>query len=318
MSDQRTEIERWLAQSHEDCVLVEVPAGLEDGARWTARLLVDGSVTGHAADWNSVRAWCDEGRRVRLVAAGGGGRWIVGHLLTRREAARICLEEIGGSGDAIGALWVRGDVHPAHHTWGRLLDIEIAGPTPPEPPPRSRTSSSKPWHLRPGEDMLLHSYWQSVDRPGTLFTEVGMPDDGRRKIDGVIVHASDGVTGGTSLDWDSIEPDAIVEVIEAKSAPSPTTKTGRDDLELLIGQVAAARAGVAWRLGRDLEGVRGIALTGGGAAPSLAAIARRLGLEAIEVEPSRIVQVPISPRHGDRVDALLDSVSALGLHGEVL
>ena len=136
-----------------------------------------------------------------------------------------------------------------------------------------------------------------------------MPDDGSRKVDGVIIGDGRDSNTGRTVRWDAISPDTPVTVVEAKQIPRPSTKTGAKDIEMVIGQSAAARAGVAWRLDRPLHDVRAVALTGRPVPESLALIAGRLGIEVVGVEPSTLLQVPLAPGDpaAERISALAHS-----------
>lgn len=313
MTDQSKTLERWARQQQpEQPRLVELPAELRDGARWTVRLLVWGGDDLPAEPtWQALAGALSGGAEAKVVVAESGGRYIVGHLLTRQAAAQMMLERASdGGAHSLGALWVHPKAHAAHHIWARSLGIEIDAKDPGEPRRTASVGASVPfeWHIRPGEDLLLHSYWQQT-AAGELCVEVAMPDDGTRKVDGVIIRNGERRIAGRSIDWDAIGADTVVEVVEAKQITRPDTKSGSAAIQMVIGQAAAGRAGVAWRLRRDPAHVGAVALTNLPAPESLHDIGERVGVDVVGVDPSELLLLPLGPADV-ALRARLDEISS--------
>lgn len=311
MTDQSEELARWVAERPDHAIqLRELLGKLEDRTSWRIRLLIhDAAPLPPQATWDDIARTLDSGARVDVAMAQHGGRYVVGHLLTRRTVAQLMLEGLTERGTELGAIWVYPKPHRAHFTWAEQLNITIDAEKPPAPsliPSAANTRNEVDWHVRPGEDLLVHSYWKQHGAGGSLAVEVPMPDDGTRKIDGVIVGDGRDVVVGRTVHWDGIDSDTPVTVIEAKQVPRAGTKGAATDIEMVIGQAAAGRAGIAWRLDRPPETVRAVALTGPGAPPSLLQIGERLGIDIVEVEQSRLFQVALAPG-----DPALDRVARL-------
>lgn len=252
------------------------------------------SVGDLGADLDNARAAGASASVVVLV--GHGGRSAIGKVLTTWALVRITLRAQGRSdlADFIGADWLDPDPDPPIRRWASDLGIGV-GETPPAAHLRSSHTggAGRPWHVRRGEDRLLHAYWNR--EKGTLWREVPVGMGGKqRRLDGVLVPGDVPVEGVGRIPWDA----PGLRVIEVKGVLDQTA----------IGQ-AAAGVSAAKELGaRD---PRGVVLVGSidPSAPDLADVCREVGLELDDqTEHSTVITVAVS--RDDPILSELDRLSA--------
>lgn len=112
------------------------------------------------------------------------------------------------------------------------------------------------WHVRPGEDVLLWTYWMRSDINGRLWREVHLPKGEvrsrkNRYFDALIAPGGPAEDRGRQVPWQELG-DSAVQVIEVKS------RLDEDS----IGQVAVAREAVASVLARSWTTVDAVIVVG--------------------------------------------------------
>ncbi len=312
MPSQLNLVQRWADKHSNGDLALELPALFqEDGACWTVRMVLRGvgPVGSRPDSWDAIvdLAGPQDNATVEVCHSGNGGRWVFGTLLTRGTAARMKLAEHGLAEDRVAIRWIDPNPGPNHHEWAARLGVTIDKGKPVPVPAKADPPalSGYDWHPRPGEDLLVHSFWRK-HAPGSLFVEVPMPDDGARKIDAVVVADGNDRVVGRNIHWNEIGADIPVSVIEAKqfAKKKPKTKGGRDAIEMVLGQAAAAGASVGLRLGRAQGEVTAVVLVDE-AGPTLQAIGERIGVDVAAVEPSTLIPIALAPG-----DELLDTLRA--------
>lgn len=134
------------------------------------------------------------------------------------------------------------------------------------------------WHLRPGEDLLLHAYWRR--RGGSLWREVPVRwgNSRTRRIDAVLIPQLTAAEAPESVPW---ETEGLVEVVEVKQVLDET----------VIGQAAAARVAAEDEGARH---VHAVALVGRVDDEALSGVCTELGIVLVVARPSVVVTVGLS------------------------
>lgn len=151
------------------------------------------------------------------------------------------------------------------------------------------------WHLRPGEDLLLHAYAQR--RRGALWREVPVRHgkSRTRRIDGVLIPTLATDAAPTSVPWTT---SGLIEVIEVKQVLDET----------VIGQAAAARVTAE---DQGATHVHAVALVGRVDDQALADVCAELGIVLVIERPSVVVTLGLNED-----DPLWTAVDGLVKNGE--
>ena len=223
---------------------------------------LNGEASAHRAEaWAMVGEALRSGGFAESVLVGNGGRTGLGAARVRQAVAWLSLEAVGYEfRDQVGVRWLDAPPDQKYRDWAAPHGVAFDDEPPAEvvvrtPPPtadpgltraprsaETNTLKAWEWHIRPGEDALVHEYWAM--HGGHLWCEVGLPNDMARPIDAVWCEAPERSFGGNVIDYDTLG-DRPLSVIEAKRHLHAENAQGRGNIDNLVGQVLTAQAAVA-------------------------------------------------------------------------
>lgn len=325
MSSSELEVARQWATEHRPGAGVWQLTHPDFPRAWHIRLALDGAgaedqPVDPATAWRAVSDRLRAGGTAEVVVVGSGGRTGLGRAKMRQALAWLSLDD-PALRPAVGVRWLEAPPEQKYRSWALPYGVSFSGDpwmTPAQPAAREAATASavrgdlkiasKPWHIRPGEDALVHEYWSS--RGGHLWCEVGLPNDLSRPIDAVWISGAQHAFHGRKLDFSLVREQEIV-VIEAKRGIKIDNGQTRGTIDNVLGQVLTAQSAVAEVLQRPVSQVGALVLVDDRPSP-LPEVFEALGVSLEAPTPSTIISLGLCSTDGDLADWLQEQADALG------